>query len=893
MRHPLAGISPALLPRADRHSPVDVARWYVDRGLRVFPACAPKGDGCTGIGSLHAGEHKRGKVPMVKGWQGRLETDRHLGMWQRYGHNTALACGRAGDSYTVVLDFDGEEGKRTRARIEEALGPLPPTLMSTTGRGVHLLFAAPEGADASNLKGSVSGQRLNGSGLLEQGQETGFDLRAEGGYIIAPGSRHELGALYVASGAPIATLPDRWWMALPRSPSSLPLPSGNRVVSPAYLTSALRELDAIPPETEQSDTNDTLYKVTLRIARIALNFSPQDLASVEEQCIAAGVAKGHPETAVRSTVASAVRFARSEGPAAITDRPRERAAPTTTTTTTTTTTATTAGQKGGRPTIAVVPELHRMVDQAISAIGTHAEVYQRRGAGLTHILTAPAGSADPGAPVIEPIPRPVLAARLSEVTAWSVTDPKTKQQRAVRPPDPVVAAVHAWGVYPPSVRPLRGIVEAPTLRRDGSVITTPGYDPASGLYLHWSGTLELADAPTHDDAREAYRGIVSLFADFRFAGSDTAQAIARAAIVAAILTPLAREAIDGPCPAFVFEADRPNAGKTLAASVCGAIATGRIPAVRQHTADDDETAKRIAAIALAGHPVALFDNVRSHIEGGALEGALSAHSTIAARILGRTEDREVPWRTVLYLTMNQASFSEDMVKRVVHIAMVGRDDEEQTGWTIPELVAHAISRRIELLRASLTMLRAHQIAGRPRCGGTKPKFEAWSRVVASAICWASGCDPTQARPPEAANRDANVARAVALAWRAAYPRGEAMRVGSVLQSIRAASADRDPRAGAIGALRDALADLAGASDPNRLTPGSMGKLVASRVAGRLFVDPDDPAARVGLVVAGAERGSVLYAARVERDTPPPPPLPLGKEEEEPPMEGDPWDAPWR
>ena len=341
------------------------------------------------------------------------------------------------------------------------------------------------------------------------------------------------------------------------------------------------------------------------------------------------------------------------------------------------------------------------------------------------------------------------------------------------------------------------------------------------------------------------------------------------AVVAALLSPLAREAIDGPCPAFVFEADGPGAGKTLAASVCGALVMGRVPAPRQYTADDDETEKRLGAVAIAGHPFIIIDNVRAHVEGGAMERVLTAHESIAFRRLGRSEDVELPWRAIMALTMNSASFSADVSDRVVQITMQSRsvDLDATASFTINDLVRHTIDNRPRLLRAAFTILRAHQLAGRPMPGATLPRFEAWSRVVAAAVHWAGGHDPVRARPPESANRDANVARAVALAWCAAFPNGEAHRVGHVLQLVRAIDPSRPgaegpARAAALGALRDALADLAGASDPGRVSPGSLGRRL-EKVRDRWFVDPGNAGRRVMLVPGPLEHGSKRYAGRVE------------------------------
>jgi hypothetical protein len=866
---PLDGIAPEDFPGKPT-SREDAARWYLERGIPVFAVCAPKDASCTGEGlEQHKLEHGRGKIPTRAGWTARKTPDEKtiVNDWRNRQHNIAMPCGRMGKGYVVALDVDGDEGARALADAEAALGALPPTLLVRTGRGVHRLFTAPADAtDHATVKGSLAGLRYDRTtGVFETGTDSKLDLRGEGGYVVAPGSTHASGATYTATGTAIAALPRPWWDALPRATKKAPSARSTAAPAPSparykgSLDKALSEdLDAIVLALDGTQ-NVKINKTAMRPFRLAIG-AQVSLDDVASRLMEASLAGGHPEARARATIARVRQAAEAEGPPSLLERPapgRGRRAddeletddgdPRT------------RDEQDTRPEIDTSRELHLVVADAARVVGTHPAIYRRHGVGLVRITAASEDQADPGAPIIEPLPSPVLSSCLSEIAAW-VRPRKNRLGQTVlaatHPLDRAVSAVHALGSWPAPMRDLRGIVESPTIRRDGSIASDYGYDRSSGLFVHWKGSLDLPESPTREDARRAYDELVELFEDFQFAGLDDARNISRSAVVAAILTPLAREAIDGPVPAFVFEADQPNAGKTLLASVCGAIATGRIPAVRQHTADDDETAKRIASIAIAGHPLAVFDNVRAHVEGGALEAALSAHATIATRILGRSEDRELPWRTVLLLTMNAASFSADVARRVVHIALRGRavDLDQRTDFRHGDLLRHALLHRPTLLRAAFTILAAHRAAQPPHAGALLPTFEAWSRVVAGAIHWSSGYDPVRARPPEAANRDANVARTVALTWWNAFA-DRPLRVGEVLERLR----DRDPAPG-VPELRDALADLTGTADPTRCTPGSVGKLIAGRVAGRQHTDPSDPTSYIAIETAGHVHGSVRYRA---------------------------------
>lgn len=910
-------VQPATLP-SPNDTTLAAALKYIAHGWTVVPVCrAAPGGGCTAAAlDAHKGDHGIGKHPTAT-WKTRAATttEEAARWWGRrtpYGPNIALLCG---PSRVFALDLDGPAGEATLAAAVEVLGPLPPTLVNTTSRGRHLLFALPPSmteAERAALVGSGASLRLDGRRFVSvrTGEaSTGLDVRGPGGIIIVAPSVHESGARYQWTGGALATLPPAWCEALPRTQrpgpkravggvpgeaeamaridaaTSLPDPRPRASVDlraryRGVLNKALPRLCREIVDAPDGAQNNTIFTNAKHAYGLAIG-AGVDLESITPELLAACELGNHPAQASRLTVDMGRTHAERGGAPSLPERElperdrRTSAAGRRSTDGAAGAEGETAGQgeeyapplpSDGRPRIATGPDLARVVAEAVDALGAHAEVYQRRGVGLVRVLSAPDDSHDPGAPIIDPIPRPVLAAMLSAVARWEGRDRKGNA-RHVQPPDLVTAAVHANGTFPASVRPLRGIVEAPTLRRDGSLAASQGYDPASALFVHCPNvSLDMPDRPTLADAREAFGRLAELFADFRFAGDAAAQNVARSAVVAAMLSPLAREAVDGPCPAFVFEADGPNAGKTLAASVCGALVTGRVPAVRQHTADDDETAKRIASIAIAGHPVALFDNVRSHVEGGALEAALSAHGAIAARILGRSEDRELPWRTVLFLTMNAASYSADVARRVVHIAMRGRavDLDASITFKVPDLARHVLARRSDLLRDAFVILRAHQLAGRPHKGATLPTFEAWSRVVAAAVHWASGHDPVRARPPESANRDANIARSVTLAWCAAYP-GEPLTIGALRSRLLATylpGAAGPAASAATGALRDALAELAGAPDVSRVSAGSLGRRVQLHVVGRVYVDPVTGRS-VSIEAAGSLHGSARYAATVE------------------------------
>jgi len=142
----------------------------------------------------------RGKRPLLP-WlefQQRLATaDEFEGWFRRWPDaNVGLVTGRV--SGLVVVDVDPRHGgQASLERLRDEHGPLPRTVEAETGGGGrHLYFAYP-GALVHNRVGILPG----------------IDLRADGGCVVAPPSRHPGGRRYRwAEGSspddlPLAALP--------------------------------------------------------------------------------------------------------------------------------------------------------------------------------------------------------------------------------------------------------------------------------------------------------------------------------------------------------------------------------------------------------------------------------------------------------------------------------------------------------------------------------------------------------------------------------------------------------------------------------------------------------------------------------------------------------------
>ena len=106
---------------------------------------------------------------------------------------------------------------------------------------------------------------------------------------------------------------------------------------------------------------------------------------------------------------------------------------------------------------------------------------------------------------------------------------------------------------------VRGIVNSPTMRPDGSLLTTPGYDVATELWYKPAGDLELPptpERPTKTEAEAALKLLTNLLAGFPFE-TDVDRSVA----LAASLTLVLRGAFEI-APLFLFLAPELGTGKT-------------------------------------------------------------------------------------------------------------------------------------------------------------------------------------------------------------------------------------------------------------------------------------------------------------------------------------------
>ena len=395
-----------------------------------------------------------------------------------------------------------------------------------------------------------------------------------------------------------------------------------------------------------------------------------------------------------------------------------------------------------RPDIMMTPDIHVTTEEMTKALRVDPELYVRGGA-LAHVIrakeTTPGTVA--GSPVTRQTPLSWLMDRVSRHARCVVK--RKENWLNCPPPAPRVRAVLESGSWP-GIRDLIGIIEAPALRPDGTVIADAGYDRATGyLYEPNEKFYTVDDEPTQVEAASCLAALNEVFCDFPYVGPAHLSAV-----LASLLTLFARPAIRGSVPCFLFDAAAARSGKSLQVDVVHIIATGRAASRMTYPELDEELEKVLAGYAIRGSATVNFDNVARAFGGAALDKCITAIDKVDLRVLGGNDMVTYDWRAVMFASGNNVSCRGDMLARVLSPRLEAAADnpEQRSDFRHPDLRAWVLQHRPRLVHAALTILRGYIAAGRPdmqcaRWGG----FEAWTRLIPHALVWAGAADPMGAR----------------------------------------------------------------------------------------------------------------------------------------------------
>ena len=148
---------------------IDIRKHLISRGDRLYLVFKPDAPGDKAPLGVSWREASSNDPAIIKSW------------WRRNPHAlVAIDCGK---SSLVVIDADRHGAIDGVALLKELMGSdltvFGCPIVKTARDGLHLYFAQPESEKFGNRRGALP---------------AGIDVRGQGGYVIAPGSRRINGA---------------------------------------------------------------------------------------------------------------------------------------------------------------------------------------------------------------------------------------------------------------------------------------------------------------------------------------------------------------------------------------------------------------------------------------------------------------------------------------------------------------------------------------------------------------------------------------------------------------------------------------------------------------------------------------------------------------------------
>ena len=317
----------------------------------------------------------------------------------------------------------------------------------------------------------------------------------------------------------------------------------------------------------------------------------------------------------------------------------------------------------------------------------------------------------------------------------------------VSAPDDVVRFLYNsdYGDYPD----LRGLVTSPTFTKDGSLLTTPGYDWNSKLYYKPEATLSVPEVPQKPTAEQVHRAkrllIEEVLADFPLGGLGRPEIVdqalngegvpAVANVIGMILLPFMREMVDGPTPGHLINKPAPGTGASLLTEVCSIISTGKPSPAMTMPTNKDEMSKTLTTVLSDGDNVVFFDNINHSVDSGELASAMTT-PTYKARLLGVSQSVEVDVRCVWVFNGNSVELSHELIRRLTLIDLDAEleNPELRTDFRHSDIRGWVYENRGELVWACLTIIQNWVAQGMVHHkDAVLASYENWSGAVGGVL----------------------------------------------------------------------------------------------------------------------------------------------------------------
>lgn len=407
------------------------------------------------------------------------------------------------------------------------------------------------------------------------------------------------------------------------------------------------------------------------------------------------------------------------------------------------------------PLVRVDHDLDLTVEDAVSKLITHKNVYQRN-ERLVEVLKGR----------IREIPPAVLRERMTSVSTFVGSQKSGSGDKAKMvpklPSDQILHAVYQRGDW--NARELIGVTDVPLVRANGTILQEPGYDRET-KFVYAPSILfpRVADAPSRDQCIEALNTVLEPLHMFPWKRNDNNLAPSLSAYLSMIMTMMMVSAIKTNIPGFIVSANLKGTGKSKLAYIASIIVTGKIEQTLAFVEDDEENRKRVTAAVKKDRRIIIFDNVSRKVSGDTLDMLLTTRR-YSDRILGTNENIECDVNSVTCWTGNNLEAEGDTTRRVIPIEIETSDINPEERRFEFDPVTMTFSKRVEMVTALLTIIRGWYAAGCPKSNKfVMGSYEEWSGIIPEILVWLGVSNPLETRKQSVIVTDKLLIRICALA----------------------------------------------------------------------------------------------------------------------------------
>lgn len=288
------------------------------------------------------------------------------------------------------------------------------------------------------------------------------------------------------------------------------------------------------------------------------------------------------------------------------------------------------------------------------------------------------------------------------------------------------------------LKPLKGIVNQPHLRPDGSLCLSPGYDTATGLFgVFDAQAIKVDPEPNLESARAAVGELEGLLSEVGFASDRD-----KSATLAAILTAAVRPSLPN-APMFLVTAHQPGSGKSYLCDLIALFAGPKPSSKASFPVSNEECGKLLLSQLMRAPAVVEFDNVTTDIKTfDKLCTALTSEH-IEGRVLGTSATVGVGTRALFLGSGNNVKPVGDMLRRTMVIHLDPKLETPSTRkFARPHLLEDVRRERTRYVTAALTVVRAWLTSG-TTTAPCRPlgSFGEWSRWCRESLIWLGFEDP--------------------------------------------------------------------------------------------------------------------------------------------------------